>query len=339
MLDRSTNLYKEDLRRIAHNLTGFPEGSSVLVIGATGLIGSMMVDALLYYNETMHGNLEIYGMCRSASAMKTLFPENEHLHFIEHDIKKPMTGKEEFQYILMTASFTDPSKYEQFPVETMTINLLGVINVLEYAREHNSRVLFTSTMETYGQIAFEKDIKEDAFGAINYHKIRSGYPESKRTAELLCASYLAQYRVESVVVRLGYIYGPTMTPWDSKVVAQLLRSAIVGEELVLKSEGLQRRSYCYVADAVAGIFKVLLNGNVGEVYNVADKHSIVTVRGLAQEIEAVSGCKLVYRIPEQANVDRPLEFVLNTEKIEALGWKSEVPLKEGITRTLKMLEK
>lgn len=339
MLDRSTDLYREDLKMIAHNLINCPKGSSVLVIGATGLIGSMMVDALLYYNEQMQAELEIYGMCRNISVMEKIFPENEHLHFIEHDIKKPLAGTEEFQYIFMTASFTDPSKYAQFPVETMTTNLLGVINVLEYAREHKSKVLFTSTMETYGQIEFEKDITEEQFGAINFHRIRSGYPESKRTAELLCASYLAQYQVESVIVRLGYIYGPTMTPWDSKVVAQLLRSALAEQNLVLKSKGTQRRSYCYVADAVAGIFKALFDGEAGEVYNVADKNSIVTISQLAEAIGEHSGCSLIYDIPDTIDVDKPLEFVLNTTKLENLGWESKVPLKEGIDRTLKMLAK
>lgn len=329
-------LYKDDLEKIIRYIPA--KRLSILVTGATGLIGSCIIDALLYAKHEYKRDYTVYALGRSEEKLKKRINSPD-VQFIVQDVQQAIPDDITVDYIISAASNADPRTYALYPAETITTNILGTINALEYAKKHGTRVLFTSTMEVYGEIN-KKDKSENDFGLIDFNRVRSSYPESKRIAELLCRCYWDEHKVETVIARLGYIYGPTMSDTDNKVVAQFIRKVISKDNIVLKSEGLQRRSYCYVADVVCGIFTVLFRGITGEVYNVASEKSI-TIKDMAQTAADIAGTKVVFELPsnlEKKGSSVVQDAVLNIEKICSLGWKPEYNLKDGFIRTVQILQ-
>ena len=218
---------------------------------------------------------------------------------------------------------------------------MGAKNVLDYCKGKTTRALLTSSFEVYGKLE-QDEYCEDQYGVIDLNLIRSCYPESKRTAEMLFRSYADEYGVNCVIARLSSIYGPTMKADDSKAHAQFIRNALVGENIVLKSKGSQLRTYCYVMDAVSGILTVLFRGkNRGEAYNVANENSVATIAEVAQTIADYAGTKVVFDIPDAVESKGFSKFqncVLKTDKLKSLGWSGKYDLKAGINETMVILK-
>ncbi|MBR4026767.1 MAG: NAD-dependent epimerase/dehydratase family protein [Lachnospiraceae bacterium] len=331
--------YKEDLHKVAKLLP--QKEFSILITGATGLIGSFIVDTLLYANEFLGTNYTIYAMGRSKERLESRFPyakNNSKLYFIEQDICESINEEIDVDYIINGASNADPKSYSLYPVETILTNVLGTKNILEFANKKKCKqVLFTSTMEVYGEDIKSESYTETDYGKINFNMVRSGYPESKRVAELLCKSYLLEYNVPSVIARLGYIYGPTMTKTDNKVVAQFIRSSIKKENIILKSEGKQVRSYLYVADTVSAIFSILFFGKSGETYNVSSSQSITSIRSMAEWFVKYRNTKLILEISNQTNTFVQ-NNILDENKLRELNWEPFYNLEQGLQRTIQILE-
>ena len=335
----SHSLYQEDLAMAIPYIQKLREKKkevSVLVVGATGLVGSFLVDAMLYYNVYVEDCITVYAMGRDRTRLEQRFKswKSKRLMYLEHDIQKSLDDTWNWDYIFHLASNADPGTYALYPVETITTNILGSVNVIEYVKKHKeTKVLFTSTMEVYGE-SEQDELMEADYGRIDYNLVRAGYPESKRVSELLYRSAVKQYGIHCVIARLGYIYGSTMTDTDNKVVAEFIRCAVTGKKIVLKSTGLQRRTYCYVADAINGLLLLMTKGENAEAYNIADKKSQVTIRELA-EIIAEN-----YNLPLEIMQEYPTDqcsvhhTVLDTKKIEKLGWRAYIGLQEGIRRTV-----
>ena len=361
------HLYQKDINYAATflqrkwNVSG---RKKILIIGATGLIGSFLADVIIYYNKHIKNQFDLYLMGRNFHRLQKRFryvmgEETQNVVFNnvnfstdfkypcevfkgiylwEHDIHIPLMANIEFDYIFQMASNATPGVYALYPVETITTNIQGTINVMEYAKLHPSvQVLFASSMEVYGENG-EKKLRESDYGVINNNHIRNGYPESKRVSELLYRSAVQQYGVKSYIARFGYIYGPTMTDSDDKVSAQFIRSALRGEDLVLNSPGLQRRTYCYVLDAVTGMLQIMGSGTVGEVYNVANSESLVTIRRLGEIIAQQVGVKLLLGgIPEGTDLVQTGNKILDCNKLEQIGWEAVVGIEEGVARTIAVL--
>lgn len=331
-------LYRQDLNWINQVLTA--PSFRILITGATGLIGSCMVDALLFANRFLNKKYTVYAASRNLDRLKSRFPYitngTDGIHFLEYDVCSPLEAELDLDYVIHAASNADPASYAKYPSETIVTNVIGIQNILEYAKKHQcAQVLFTSTMEVYGQVDCDRNLIEEDFGKIPFQDIRAGYPESKRVAELLCKSYHTEYQVSVRIARLGYIYGPTMLQTDNKVIAQFIRNLTQSEDIHLKSTGIQKRSYCYVADAVQGLFWILLHGMEGESYNVADKNSITTIRELAETAARCGNCKVLHDYDPESKPapSGMLHAVLDTEKIEKLGWSPRYSLKEGLEQT------
>lgn len=308
----------------------------ILVTGATGLIGSCMIDVLIEANR-VGSNFEIYAMGRNFEKLQKRFPCKE-VNIICQDVANTIHVRN-LDYIIHAASNADPHTYALYPAETIITNVLGAKNVLDCCRDGKTRALLMSTFEVYGKC--EKDIySEDDFGLIDQNKIRSCYPESKRIAELLFKTYYAEYEVNCVIARLASIYGPTMALDDSKAHAQFIRYALKKENIVLKSKGDQKRTYCYLMDAVSGLFKVLFEGKAAEAYNVANKDSVVTIAEVANTLAQIADTKVVFELPnevEKKGYSKHQNCILNTEKLEALGWHGKYSLESGMRETMKIL--
>lgn len=336
----NNSIYRECLRTV------FPyinvRDRSFLVTGATGLIGSCIIDVLLLANEELGSNFTIYALGRNSDKLNERFGKDSGVINVVQNIVDPLDKSQNYDYIIQAASNADPVSYALYPVETIITNVYGMKNTLDYCLNNkNTRVLLTSTFEVYGKIDGQSEYRENDYGLINHNELRSGYPESKKTAELLCKSYHDEYGVDCVIGRLCSIYGATMNKEDSKAHAQFIRKALSGENVILKSDGSQRRSYCYVIDAVSGLLKVLFDGASGETYNISNMDSIASIKEVASTVAAICDVEVDYDIPsdiEKKGFSKPQDCILDSSKLEGLGWKGNYSLEEGMKNTIMILK-
>ena len=341
-----SQVYKEDLEQAMKQVKDWNKlnGSSVLIAGATGLIGSYMVDLFLAANKISDTNITVYALGRDRERLQERFcgVKTENLIFIEGDINESLKLNADVDYVVHGASNAHPAAFREKPVETLMSNVLGTYRLLEYGREHRAkRFLYVSSGEIYGQgNSLEKEFSEDYSGYINILEPRSCYPSGKRAAETLCCSYSQQYGLDVVIARPCHTYGPNMSDRDNRATAQFIRNALKGEDIILKSAGNQMRSYCYVADCVSALLTILLNGAPREAYTIANKDSRLTIAEFARLVAAFSGRKVVFENPDLTALQErsPIERqVLDSRKIESLGWVGNYPAEKGIEHTLKIL--
>lgn len=344
MIDFYKNkVYKADLQQTIEHTIGLSnlQNKSVLITGATGLIGSFLVDTLMYANELLDWHIHVYAVGRSKQRLLNRFPsfeDNAWFHPIEQDVNMPLNFNFKVDYLIHAAGNAYPSAFETDPVGTILNNILGTYQLLEYAHTVQATCfLFLSSGEVYGENQ-ESTLQEKFSGYVNPMSPRACYPTSKRSAENLCVAYSRQYGLHTVVARLCHTYGPNVTSIDNRASAQFINQALKGENIVLTSRGTQRRSYCYVADSAAGILSVLLKGENAAAYNVANPSSVTTIAGLANEIASQAHVEVIYKIVEKTDLQTPITHaVLDTKKLESLGWSGRYCLPEGIEHTLKIL--
>ena len=345
----TNNYYSEDINNVCKLSLPWDElrGKSIMLSGATGLIGSFFVDVILEKNITDGLNCTVYALVRNegkAKARFSKFADDTHLVFIPYDVKYPLVTDtpEKIDYILHLASNTHPMLYATDPIGTITTNIIGLQNLLEFAAAHRcERFIFASSNEVYGENRGDAELfDEDYCGYINCNTLRAGYPESKRCGEALCQAYKSQKGLDVCVARLTRSYGPTMIMSDTKAVSQFIKKGVAGEDIVLKSEGTQYYSYTYTADAASGLLWILLAGESGEAYNIADISGDITLKDLASIIAEMNGKKVVFELPdavEAAGYSRATKARLDGSKIRALGWKPMYNIKTGMERTVKIL--
>lgn len=319
------------------------KNSKVLITGASGMIGSSMVRVLTVVKEKHRMDMEIYALVRNPHRL----PEDirDKVRVIKHDVTQPIETGEAFDYIIHAASPASPLIMKDDPVGTIAANTLGAFYTLELARKSKAKgYLFISSREIYGQpYGDQKEFKEDTYGFVDPLSPRSCYPEGKKAAETMCASFKAQYGLNVKIARLAHTYGPGMSVDDGRVQADFLRDVINRRNILLKSEGKPVRTYTYVSDAVSAIFYILFNS--GEmVYNISSRESTVSIRQLAETLAEAypeRNLKLVFDIPKE-NVNTgtaPFTLgILNSERLQKLGWKPAYSLKEGLMRTVEYLE-
>lgn len=317
-------------------------GKKILLTGSTGLVGSFFVDLVYFFNLHNEKKIRLTGVNRDAERARIRFPhiDGNNIALVGSAVEKfSPCGDDKFDFIVHAASPADPLSYARNPIGTITANVLGTMNLLELSRKHGAKFLFVSTREVYGCIENSVRYKEHEFGLIDFNSVRSQYPESKRVSEILCRAYTDEYGVDAKIARLGYVYGPTQTEGDSRAVAQFLRNAARGEDIVLKSAGLQKRSWTFVADCVSGLIYVLLRGNE-TVYNIADENSEISIAGLAELIARESGTKVIraQQSPEERKGSSDNnDALLDAAKLRSLGWKACVGIEEGIKRTIEIM--
>lgn len=343
-------LYMEDIRETSNADLPWEklQDSTVMLSGATGLLGSFLVDVLMYKNE-FGLNCTVYAFGRSKAKAYERFPnwdEDEHLIFVPCDVNMPLhyDHPEKVDFVLHLASNTHPLQYAIDPIGTITTNIIGLQNMLDFAETHHAvRFAFASSNEIYGENRGDTELFNETYcGYINCNTLRAGYPESKRCGEALCQAYKAQKGLDIVIPRFTRSYGPTMLMDDSKAISQFIRKGLVGEDIVLKSAGTQYYSYTYVADAVKGLLYVLLKGRSGEAYNIADEQSDIRLRDLASMIADISGTKVVFEVPDAAEASGysiVTKARLDSRKLQKLGWSAECDIRSGLMRTIDILSK
>ena len=344
----NSSLYQEDLDNILCSNLPWQElqGKSLLLTGASGLIGTVLVDALMKRTRQVEHGVTIYAVGRSEQRIKERFADyldNQYFNFIAWNVNEPADFAIHADYVIHAASNTHPKAYATDPIGSIMTNLLGLRNVLDFAHKTQSkRVMFLSSVEIYGKAYREDDVfTEDYCGYIDCNTLRAGYPEGKRAGEALCQAYIEQYGMDIVIPRLSRVFGPTMQDSDSKAMAQFIRNAVKGEPIVLKSEGKQRFSYCYAADAVSGLLTVLLKGKTGEAYNIAQMDKILSLREIAEILGDLSGSGVSIELPnnvESKGFSTAINAVMSTEKIKKMSWKSRLDIVFALQRTVAVLK-
>ena len=336
--------YIKDIDIALNHVIGIEEicNKSVFVTGATGTIGSFVADMLIRFNKKHNANTIIYLGGRNIEKIRCQFGIQKNVEFVNYNMNMPIEFDKHVDYVIHAAGNAHPAAFNANPVGTIIDNIESTYRLLEYLRSHNGkRLLYVSSGEVYGQ----GDISLEAFdepysGYVDVLSPRSCYPLSKRMTENLCISYWKQYGIESVIVRPCHTYGPCITKTDNRAHAQFLNNALNGENIVLKSAGTQLRSYNYVADCAAALITVLVRGNSGVAYNLANSQSRVTIAELAKQIAIAGNTKVVFETPNSmdlANQSPIVKQVLDCKKIENLGWKPAFNLEEGICHTLGIL--
>jgi len=314
------------------------QGKSILITGANGLIASCLVDVLMHLNLKKSYDIDIYALCRNINSANERFKDyknNNKFHILNQDVCEHIDLDAKINYIIHAASNAHPLAYSKYPVETMKTNLIGTMNLLNYAKEYKvERFLYISTSEIYGENpTIINGFDEESWGKIDILNPRSCYSESKRAAETLCISYMKEYKTDVVIARPGYIYGPMITDENSRADAQFLRNALLGNDIVMKSKGEQIRSYCYVIDSVTALITILLKGKSGEAYNIANRNSEVSIKEFAKTIAEYANVNLKFEIPnivETEGYSVISKSILNPKKLEDLGWKPGYSLSKGI---------
>lgn len=345
----NNSMYLEDVKKIAHldYRWNILKDKNFVITGATGLIGSFLIDVLMYKNKTESLNCTIYAIGRNKEKAERRFKsyfQSTHFIFLEKNINAPFDIElDHIDFLLHAASNTHPKAYATDPIGTITANVIGLNRLLEIAsQKQNKCFIFLSSVEIYGENRGDTDkFSEDYLGYINCNTLRAGYPESKRVGESLCQAYIAQKNMDILIPRLSRVYGPSMLKNDSKALSQFIHKALNNEDIVLKSEGTQYYSYSYVADAVSGIFKILFDGKNGEAYNLSNPESDVHLKDLANTIAETVHRKVVFELPdeiEKAGYSTATTAILDTEKIQKLGWEPHFDLTTGIEHTIKILK-
>ena len=317
------------------------DGSTFLVTGATGLIGSALVYTLLARAEMTDNPPSVIACVRNREKGTRVFgslANSNRLSFLVQDAIDPINHSQPVDYIVHAASMTSSKSFVEKPVEVIRTTIDGTSRILEYAQSvsPNAKVVFLSTMEIYGD-GDGSVISESNYWPINPLLVRNSYPESKLIAESLCCSYAAEYGVDVRIVRLAQSWGPNVPDDDNRVFAYFARCAREGNDIVLATPGLSRRMYVYSYDAATAILVSLAKGKAGNAYNVANDSTYCSIVEMAELVSReIAHGSINVRFSSSENVGRFAgyhQLNLDTTKIVDLGWHAE----RGLTEMYSMI--
>ena len=346
----------EDIDQVMNESGILPElnalaGHSVLITGATGLIGSSIADILFRYNETHALPIKVFiGGGRSQERAMQRFGKYYKKEYFQFLFYNALNAKHDFpaavDFVLHGAGNAFPKMIVKEPVETMVSNFSSLYHLLNDARTYGvKRVLYLSSSEVYGirsERIGNEPYCESEYGYIDLLQPRNLYSVGKRAAETLYISFGDEYGVDSVIVRPGHIYGPTASLQDNRVASAFAYAAARGEDIVMKSDGFQKRSYCYCLDCASAVIKVLLRGENGQAYNIANPDSVICIGDLAKLIANAGGVKLLVQEAEEEEKKgfNPMDnSLLDSEKLLHLGWKGCFNAETGISHMVSILKK
>ena len=353
--------YLQDLRSVSDLALPWEklQGKSFMISGATGMIGSTLIQVLMDRNDRHGLGCSVTALGRNEEKGHERLGEywgRDDFTFVRCDINDMENlrgaareaaalsddGRASFHYIFHAASNTHPVAYANDPIGTVVTNIIGLNNLLDLAADLGAeRFLFASSNEIYGENRGDIERFDEKYcGYIDCNTLRAGYTESKRAGEALCQAYIRQKGLDVVIPRFTRSFGPTLLKTDTKALSQFIAKGVAGEDIVLKSAGTQYFSYTYVMDAVSGLLTCLTKGVCGEAYNIADESCDIRLKDLAGIIADYTGRKVVFEIPdavETAGYSKATKALLDSSKLQALGWKAQFPIGTALEHTIDIL--
>ena len=306
-------------------------GRTILITGATGLVGSWCARVLLERNRLAQGGMTVVCLVRSAEKLATVlsgYGPDDGLVVVEGDLQHASLDSVRADYVIHAACPTASDFFVNHPVETADAVVLGTHRLLAYARDVEARgFVYVSSMEVYGQgkpePGLDSPLVEGDTGKMDPLAVRSSYSEGKRMAEQYCAAFASEYGVPASVVRLAQTFGPGVSADDQRIFALCLRNAMKGDDIVLHTTGASTRMYLYIADAALAILTVLLNGEPGRAYNAANPDTYSSVRQMAEYVAALypeGGSQVRYEVDPDAPFPPEHHLPLDVSALRALGW-------------------
>ena len=339
--------YIKDVRAIAESELPWGElkGATIAISGASGMIGSFLIDVLLTGRPDL--DVRVIALVRNEERARARFARylgDGSLVLVPADINAgvPSLDCGKVDYVIHAASNTHPRAYATEPIQTLLTNIVGTEHMLRFGLTHQmKRFLFISSVEIYGENRGDVEKFDESYcGYLDCNTLRAGYPEGKRAGEALCQAYIKEKSADVVITRLPRVFGPSMLQSDTKALSQFLIKGVAGEDIVLKSKGNQRYSYVYVADAVSGLLYSLLYGKTGEAYNVADEALDISLVELAKLIADYVGKDVVFELPddvEQEGYSKATKAMLESKKLKKVGWKAQFDFYRGISHHIDIL--
>ncbi len=347
MDNKEKNVLAEDFEAVAQSDLPWEafKGRSFVVTGATGLVGSLLVRALLYCDRVHGLGTKVYALVRSVEKAKQIFGETNAPEYLVADLAKDeIAGDFACDYVIHAAAVTTSKLMVSDPVGTIRTAIDGTEKLLKLAVEKKAQAfVYISSMEVYGQPKTDGKTAEKDLGYIDISTVRSCYPEGKRMCECLCNAYAAQYGLNVKSARLAQTFGAGILPTENRVFAQFARSAVNGENIVLHTTGESEGNYVYTADAIRAIMLLLVKGESGEAYNIANEQSHTTIRNMAELVaEQIAGgaIRVVLDIPQDASslgYAPPVKMWLDASKMRALGWEPTVGLADAYRRMIRYM--
>jgi len=317
------------------------EGKTILITGATGLIGYVLACSILEYGKSCAAPPKVIAIVRSISKAKKLYGEAENIEFVVSDICDIVEIDGSIDYIIHGASVTSSKAFVNEPVDTIMTALMGTTNMLDLARVKKVRgFVYLSSMEVYGAPSSDEKIDETHSTNLNTMSVRTSYPESKRMCESLCTAYHAQYGIPAKVIRLTQTFGPGVEYNDGRVFAEFARCAIEKRNIVLRTKGETKRNYLYTADAASAILTVLLKGESGEAYNAANEETYCSIYEMAQLVAKENGIDVEVRLEDISSFGYAptLKMNLDTSKLKALGWTADKGLSDMFSALIESMK-
>lgn len=332
---------RQDLEEIANSTLIDWErlnNKTIFITGATGLIGSIIVKAILLKNEIDNANIKMILLVRDIEEAQLKFGNNEKIKYIASSIEKYMPKDLNIDYIIHGASPTKSKFFIEKPVETNDIAIIGTKNILEQAKLSKVKsMVYLSSMEMYGVMDSE-NVTEDMQGYIDPLNERSSYSQGKRTCELYNYCYFKEYNVPTKIARIAQTFGAGISENENRVYKIFADSILDKKEIVLKSDGSTIINFSYTTDTVIGLFCILLNGNAGEAYNIVSEKTKMTILDSANWLAQTYGegkVNVRIEIPDSNTGLAPNnKMVLSNEKLKKIGWYPKYDIKEGYNRLL-----
>jgi UDP-glucuronate decarboxylase len=355
----ATEVVATDLDFLSHRLRAEFDGlsgRSVLIAGGAGFLGYYLVQSALHWNRTHAAQPPILvivldNFIRGVPSWLMALEQDPNLRLLKHDITQPLPAAlGDIDYLIHAASIASPTYYRKFPIETMDANVNGLRFLLNYSLAQKQKgkpvqgVLYYSSSEIYGDPTPDSIPTPESYrGYVSCTGPRACYDESKRYGETLCVNFARQYGLPIKVARPFNNYGPGLKITDGRVIADFARNVLGGEDIVMLSDGSARRTFCYVADAVTGYYKILVKGRSGEAYNIGVESPEISMAELADLVVALSKELFGYngKVVRQQSADKdylvdnpnrrcPVIAKARTE----LGYDPQVTIEEGLRRSL-----
>ena len=329
------------------------DGKTVLLTGAYGMLASYVVYYLMYLRTHKNIDVKLIAMVRNKEKLISRFSNVQGINrvqIIQDDLSHPLSINAHIDYIIHAASLASPQYYSVCPVDVLCPNTLGTYYLLQLAREKMCKgFLLFSTFDVYGApVSNDYLIDEKSFGSMDTLDIHNCYSESKRMAETMCKAFHVQYNVPAKIARISHTYAPTMDIQnDPRVFASFAKNIVEGQNIIMKSDGAGKRSFCYITDAVAGYFMILLKGEAGEAYNVCNTDQFVSIRELAECLTTLYPERNLRVIRKERDKSEHYtensllvgcERIPSNRKLKDLGWNAKVGIKEGFVRVIEYIE-